>query len=369
MRLRPLTLAPFLLLVLGCRPDPAALIPRLRDGAPEERRRAAEALGDSGGAEVVEALCAALADPEWFVRAEAARALGRIGAAEGVECLAAALEHADLHTRLTAIEALAATGREAAEAMLAALPQARGPVRDKLAAGLGRVGDPRATDPLLLLVRRADGAEEGAARGLVALGRPDLLLPFLAEPPGSPRRRAAARGLRAAYDPASLAALERALVGPGGGLDPEVALALAHRHRLDALIATLDGGAADTDRRTAAEALASSPKRRAELALDRAIERRDLAAVAGAHLRLIREGREDNEQLLVAALAASGSETMAVRFWECGNPVLREAGAAWLAAHGRKEVAGRWVAAGIDYVILPGAGGAPREPEVLWGQP
>ncbi len=358
------------LLLLGCGPDPAQLIPRLRDGAPEERRQAAEALGASrGGGEVVGALCDALSDAERSVRAEAARALGRIGAAEGVGCLAAALEHGDLHTRLSAVEALAASGREAAEAMLAALPRARGVVRDKLAAGLGRVGDPRAAGPLLALVQSADGAQEGAARGLVALGRPDLLLPFLAEPPGSPRRRAAARGLRDAYDPASLAALERSLVGPGGVFDADVAMALARRRRLDPLIAVLDDAAApDAARRAAAEALAGSPRRRAELALDRAVARRDLAAVAGAHLRLIREGREEYEELLVAALAAAGSETMAVRFWECGNPVLREAGGAWLEAHGRKEVAGRWVPAHLEYVILPG-GGAPREPEVLWGQP
>ncbi len=367
MRLRGSILALFLVLFVSCGPDPGQLVKRLRDGAPEQRREAAEALGQRGGPAAVGALCAALADPEQSVREEAAQALGQVGAAEGVGCLAKVLARGDLRTRLAAVEALAAIGRAASGPMLAALPRTHGIVRDKLAAGVGRVGDPRAVEPLRALLARADGAETGAARGLVALGRPDVLLPFLAEPPGSPRRSAAARALSAARDPASLGALERALIRRDGGLDPDVALALVRRRRLDPLIAALDARAPAANRRAAAAAVATSPDRRAELALDRALARRDLAAVAGAHVRLIRMGREETEGLLVAALAASGDEAMAVRFWECGNPALGAAGEAWLAAHGREEVDGRWVAAGVRYVFLPG--GAPREPEVRWGRP
>jgi HEAT repeat protein len=357
------------LLLAGCGPPAEELAARLRDGAPEERRQAAEGLGRRGRPAAVAALCAALADPEWTVRVEAARALGRIGAAAGIGCLTKALGGDDLQTQMTAVKALAAIGREAAGPMLAALPRTRGPVRDALAAAAGRVDDPRAAAPLRALVARADGAENGAAHGLVALGRPDVLVPFLEEPAGSPRRRAAARALGMARDPASLAALDRALRRRDGGLDPDVALALVRRRRLDPVIAVLDASAPDADRRVAADALAASPERRAELALDRAVARRDLAAVAGAHLRLIRQGRPESEPLLLAALAAGGDERMAVRFWECGNPRLAAAGKAWLEAHGLKEVGGQWVAAGFDYVILPGGGEAPREPEVRWGRP
>ena len=357
------------LLLAGCGPPAEELVARLRDGAPEERRQAAEGLGRSGGPAAVGALCAALGDPEWTVRVEAARALGRIGAAEGIGCLTKALEGNDLQTQMTAVKALAAIGRAAAGPMLAALPRTRGPVRDALAAAAGRVDDPRAVAPLRALLARADGAENGAASGLVAHGRPDVVLPFLAEPAGSPRRQAAARALGMARDPASLAALERALRRRGGGLDPDVALALVRRRRLDPLIAVLDAKAPAADRRAAADALGASPERRAELALDRAVARRDLAAVAGAHVRLIRLGRPETEELLVAALAAGGDERMAVRFWECGNPRLAAAGKSWLEAHGLKEVAGQWVAAGFDYVILPGGAAAPREPEVRWGRP
>jgi HEAT repeat protein len=357
------------LLLAGCGPPAEELAARLRDGAPEERRQAAEGLGRSGGPAAVGALCAALEDPEWTVRAETARALGRIGAAAGISCLTKALEDDDLQVQLTAVKALAAIGREAAGPMLTALPRTRGVVRDALAGAAGRVDDPRAVGPLRALVARADGAENGAASGLVAMGRPDVLLPFLADAPGSPRRRAAARALGMARDPASLAALDRALRRRDGRLDPDVALALVRRRRLDPVIAALDADAPAADRLVAADALAASPERRAERALDRAIARRDLAAVAGAHLRLIRQGRAESEPLLLAALAAGGDERMAVRFYECGNPRLAAAGKAWLAAHGLKEVGGRWVPAGFDYVILPGAAEPKREPEVRWGRP
>ena len=357
------------LLLAGCGPPAEELAARLRDGAPDERRKAAEGLGRSGGPAAVGVLCAALDDPEWTVRVEAARALGRIGAAAGIGCLVKALEGDDLQTQMTAVKALAAIGREAAGPMLAALPRTRGVVRDALAGAAGRVDDPHAVAPLRALVARADGAENGAATGLVALGRPDVLLPFLEEPAGSPRRRAAARALGMARDPVSLEALDRALRRQNGTLDPDVALALVRRRRLDPVIAALDADAPDAGRRVAAGALAASPERRAERALDRAIARRDLAAVAGAHLRLIRQGRPESERLLLAALAASGDERMAVRFWECGNPRLAAAGKAWLEARGLKEVGGRWVPADFDYVILPGAAAAPRQPEVRWGRP
>lgn len=363
MRL-PGSLLLLLLLATACGPDPGVLVARLRDGSPEERRQAAEALGERGDGTAVGALCAALGDAERAVRIEAARALGRIATEEGIGCLARALGERDVYTRLTAVEALAAIGRAAAGAMLEALPRSRGIVRNALAAAVGRVDDPRAVEPLRALLQRADGAEDGAARGLVALGHADLLVPFLAEPPGSPRRRAAARGLASARDRASLAALERALVRRDGGLDREVALALVRRNRLAPLITVLDAPARAAARRTAAEAIATSPHPRAGLALDRALERRDLAAVAGAHVRLIRTGREENEGLLVAALAAGGDGTMARRFVECGNPRLRAAGVAWLQAHGREDAVG---GPATSLVILPG--GAPRQPDVVWGRP
>ncbi|HEX5760341.1 MAG TPA: HEAT repeat domain-containing protein [Thermoanaerobaculia bacterium] len=367
--MRWLGIAVLALLHAGCGPPAEELVARLRDGAPEERRRAAEALGKSGDAAAVRPLCAALTDPEQPVREEAARALGQIGAAAAVGCLAKTLGRDDLYTQSAAVDALAAIGREASGAMLAALPRTRGIVRNKLAAAAGRVDDPRAAAPLRNLLARADGAERGAAHGLVALGRPDLLLPFLAEPPDSPRRRAAAQALRRARDPASVAALEKALHRRDGNLDPDVAQTLALRGRLDPLIAVLDARAPAAHRRVAADALAASPNRRAELALDRAIARRDLAAVAGAHVRLIRLGRPETEPLLLAALAAGGDETMARRFWECGNPTLREAGKAWFEAHGMKEAGGRWVPGDYHYVILSGATPAPREPDVRWGRP
>jgi HEAT repeat protein len=359
-RSRTWTLAGFLALFLAsCGPDTAELTARLRTGAPEQRRQAAEALGQRGNHAAVVALCAALAaDPESAVRTEAARAIGRVGGPDGIGCLMKTLGEDDLHTQLAAVEALAAIGRLAAFAMLDSLPRTQGIVRDKLAAAAGSVGEPRAVEPLLDLLHRADGAETGAARGLVALGYPHLLVPFLSEPPDSPSRRAAARALKDARDPASLAALERALIRLDGGLDLEVALALARRHKLTPLIQVLDSNAPAAHRRVAAQALATSPRRSAEQALDRAVARRDLAAVAGAHVRLIRMGRPETEGLLVAALAAGGDETMALRFWECGNPALRAAAEAWLEAHGHKDA---------HYVILPG--GAPREPEVRWGRP
>ncbi len=70
------------------------------------RKAAAEAIGQIGDAQAVEPLVAALKDEENSVRRAAVMALGRIGDAQAVEPLVTALKDKDLSVRTRAVEAL-----------------------------------------------------------------------------------------------------------------------------------------------------------------------------------------------------------------------------------------------------------------------
>ena len=85
------------------------LLARLRDPDPEARRAACrDAPDDPSAVLLVDALCAALADPVRTVGREASAALARIGAAHGgvMPALSAALRGAEAHARLFAALAI-----------------------------------------------------------------------------------------------------------------------------------------------------------------------------------------------------------------------------------------------------------------------
>jgi hypothetical protein len=74
----------------------------------------------------------------------------------------------------------------------------------------------------------------------------------------------------------------------------------------------------------------------AEAALDRALARRDLAAVAGAWKYFLRKGEAGSEATLADSLSAAGDKEMAEAFLNCGNEKLASAAMSWAAARGYK---------------------------------
>ena len=112
----------------------------------EDRRRAAEALGEIGLAapEVVPALLVGVSDTNSGVRSAAIGALGRLGSAapNALPAVVAALDDAERHVRRAAAKALASVGpvtAETAPALLALLRWSEHYVRQGAAMALGRI--------------------------------------------------------------------------------------------------------------------------------------------------------------------------------------------------------------------------------------
>jgi HEAT repeat protein len=238
---------------LKARGDVPGLIKALADDKDFQRRRAAtSALGELADRRAVDALGAALKDPDEYVRPHAARALGKIGDPRAVEPLGVALKDPSVDVRVAAAKGLGEIGDSSAiPALLTALNDPSIGVRAAAArslAGIGWIPDsgqtgegyllvqkrdwaacvtlgPAAVDPLLDALKRRDrhvriGAAESlgkirdprSAKPLVAiLGDPDprvrqaardalMLMMFLAEKPlvaalldANPTRRRLAR--------------------------------------------------------------------------------------------------------------------------------------------------------------------------------
>jgi HEAT repeat protein len=133
----------------------------------DDRNRAAEALGQIGGARAVEALIKALGDNDLGVRWDAADALGEIGDVRAVEPLIETLRDEDTHVRASAAVALGEIGdARAVEPLIKALgdEDAEWYVRRNAAIALGEIGDARAVEPLI----KALGDDEWDVRRHVA---------------------------------------------------------------------------------------------------------------------------------------------------------------------------------------------------------
>jgi len=148
------------------------LIVALADKNAEGRRRAAEALGRIGDDRAVEPLIVALADMNGDVHISAAVALGRIGDDRAVDSLIRNIEGVDgVPWKLGIREALVKIGAPAVEPLIVALADKdmNRKVRRRAAEALGRIGDDRAVEPLIVAL--ADMNDEDRQWAANALGR------------------------------------------------------------------------------------------------------------------------------------------------------------------------------------------------------
>jgi HEAT repeat protein len=115
------------------------------------------------------------------VRAKAAEALGRFGDPRVVELLILALRDPEEGVRAAAAEALGRLGdAQAVEPLILALRDPDVRVRAAAAEALGRLGDPRAVEPLILALRDPDvGVRAKAAEALGRLGDPRAVEPLI----------------------------------------------------------------------------------------------------------------------------------------------------------------------------------------------
>jgi len=145
----------------------------LTDSNPDVRQRAAYNLSLLDDQRVVEPLCRALDDPEWYVRSYVVSALGIIGDRRAVGPLAYALQDTDSGVRFAAVMALANMGEPAVEPLIRALGDEEYTVRKEAAESLGKIGDQRALDPLNYALNDPDWpVHRAAVLALEALGKP-----------------------------------------------------------------------------------------------------------------------------------------------------------------------------------------------------
>jgi HEAT repeat protein len=184
---------------LGYARDRRALEPllaALRDSAAFVRANAAEALGRIGDARAVVPLISMLDDSDGHVRLAAISALGTIGDARAVSSLIAVLKEGNSISDHQTVEALRKIGAAAILPLIAALDvkdsSGRGEavlgriyLKDddppeqwraayalgSIAEALGRIGDARAVNPLIVVLRDSDRPGQwGAARALGWIG-------------------------------------------------------------------------------------------------------------------------------------------------------------------------------------------------------
>jgi HEAT repeat protein len=141
------------------RVDWRGLIEVMASGAPHERWRAIEILGELGDARAVPALLAALADPRGTLRpCLAAQSLGRLGDPRAVDALIAAAgqrENEDL--RLCAIKSLGPLRAERAVPVLADAVQ-RGEMLVAASHALARIATPEAAEAVVAVARDPERA-------------------------------------------------------------------------------------------------------------------------------------------------------------------------------------------------------------------
>ncbi len=166
------------------------------DMGSEARRRAAQGLAQSGDPGALNPLVAALQqDRDGFLQMTAAIALGQLGVPEGVPALLAALADAEFAWGSAAENALVRIGSMAVPFLIDVLPTGTPSLLKHAATALGRIGDPRALGPLLVLLADPDaGVRWRAVEGLAWLRDPQAvpaLLPLLADPDANVRANTA----------------------------------------------------------------------------------------------------------------------------------------------------------------------------------
>jgi HEAT repeat protein len=127
-----------------------AVFPLLRrmEGASEETQNVIRQTLRRMGPEAVNDLAMQVADRRNLERSKAAQALGEIGNADAVEALVKSLNSSDLHVQPAVMSALATIGEPSVDALIQALESESTLLVRSAIDALGRVGSPRAAGPL-----------------------------------------------------------------------------------------------------------------------------------------------------------------------------------------------------------------------------
>jgi len=156
------------------------LVDVLKDESEQARRGAVEVLNEVATTEAVQDLVHALRDADWWVRVRSADALGTIGGPKVVEAILGLMQDPDVHIRRYAVEILNTLpdGRSVAS-LIEALRDEDWWVRERSIDALGRSGDVSAVPALVDLMAIDEQAAPLCAQALGALGDPRAVEPLL----------------------------------------------------------------------------------------------------------------------------------------------------------------------------------------------
>ena len=316
---------------LGEIKDPRAVKPLI--AVLGEDWRVSESAGDALaniGTPAVGPLIAVLEDKrvDRDARAEAADALGKLGDSRAVQPLILAMNDDDV--RYSAAKALANIGTAAVEPSIAVLKDKRldGHARAEAARTLGKLGDSRAVAPLILLAmdhKDDSGVRVSAVRALEDLKDARAVKPLTTL-------------MRNRNEDYLLRSSAAELLGRIG-----------NPRAVQSLIAALKDKDSQV-RRWAAQELRKTKDPRAVRALMAALKSRNLAVVAEVYTFFIEAGEKGTEAVLIEALGKYGNTSMAEAFLNCGNGRLSSAAREWAKREG--------------HIVLPSGG---RRGGPTWG--
>lgn len=177
----------------ACDRSTSRLISRLSSRDPDTRYQAAGCLGDAGDPVAIEPLIPLLDDPEVGVRWKAAEALGKLGT-PAVEPLAANLRIGSVDARWMAAVALGEIGDpRAIPALMGALDDDDAYVRSRAALALAAIGEPARAEVIAVLSSGNERVRRGAVIALGKLGEEGsitALIEALRDPDGEVRQQA-----------------------------------------------------------------------------------------------------------------------------------------------------------------------------------
>jgi HEAT repeat protein len=334
------------------------IIALLEEKDPNIREGAAEALGKIGDKRAVPSLIDALADESGFVRRKAAESLGELGDESSLESLKHALKDTNGAVRKEAAKALATmewepstsdendritylisnerwdelvkTGTPAVPQLIDAANDDDETIRAKSAWTLGKIMDPTAIETLIEALKDDDTtvrAEASLALEHMGSSSIHLLIESLED---KALRKTSIVILGKIGDERAVGPIVKKL--NDWNLNVEAAEALAalgwkpasERERALWLVATRNAKSLVENWTTTKDVLLKE------------IENPDAVAVENALLAFDFIGKAEIVPLLVEKLAATGTETMAEAYLNCGNPALEGAARNWAEKRGYK---------------------------------
>jgi len=260
--------------------------------------------------EIVAELAAQLHDPDHVKREAAANALAKTKNDGAVAPLVAALEDPDSMVRMRAAQALGELGEianktEVATAIARHLTDSDSSAAKAAAAALMSIGTEGRTQSLTALKSSDANIRLIALEPLDYRGSTMLMHPIInaLHDPDPRIRMTAAKCLRGFVD----------------------------REAIDALLAALNDPAAEV---AAAASLDNVDDSRVADALMARLRQRKYAVIAAAIAFYVRRGEPGTEPILIDALNATGGQSMAELFMNCGNQRLSQAAMTWAREHG-----------------------------------